>query len=361
MTSLPRRLLTSGLDAVLTFVWVVWPLVPATWLLGLGLQRLAFTPDGLSRWSLVTWCAVAPLLYAAWLILTLAVSAIDIQIHVAYLRYDKPKRATNRGTIHEWFMLYASCFSYVRLKAITSLPLAESFIMSPVLRHLVFLAYCRKTSLGARSLIIGTLYDPDLTEIGEDAIIGTATSVVAHNVTTKPDGTMVMATSPIRIGPRVVIGGDCRIDMGVRIGADAMVEPMSYVTAFTDIGDGEIWGGSPARFLRHRFDQETTPSRPAIPAELPPAAAATKTGLSDSSEQTLREIVAAALHRPVGSITPDLSARDCVGWDSLAQLGMAADLQKRFGLVLNQQESFRLRSLEDLRALVRRTLKTVPS
>ena len=361
MTSLPRRLLTSGLDAVLTFVWVVWPFVPATCLFSLGLQKIAFDSAGVSRWNLVTWFALAPLLYAAWLILSLIVNAIDIQIHVAYLRYDKPKRATNRGSIHEWFMLYASCFSYVRLKAITSLPLAESFIMSPVLRHLVFLAYCRKTSLGARSLIIGTLYDPDLTEIGEDAIIGTATSVVAHNVTTKPDGTMLIATSPIRIGPRAVIGGDCRIDMGVRIGADAMVEPMSYVTAFTDIGDGEIWGGSPARFLRHRFDQDNTTS-PAAPKSDPRSAApARETTLSESSEQTLREIVAAAVHRPVGSITADFSARDCVGWDSLAQLGMAADLQKRFGLVLNQQESFRLRSLEDLRALVRRKLETVPS
>jgi len=353
MTSFPRRLFASGFDAVITFVWVVWPLVVATFLFGLGLERIAFDADGVSRWNLLTWIGLAPLLYAAWLLLTLVVNAIDIQFHVAYLRYSKPKRATNRGTIHEWFMLYASCFSYVRLTAIQSLPLTKALVMTPLLRHLVFLSYCRKTSLGTRSLIIGTLYDPDLTELGEDVIIGAATSIVAHNVTTKPDGTMVIATAPIRIGHRAVIGGDCRIDMGVRIGADAMVEPMSYVTAFTDVGDAEVWGGNPARFLRHRFDQDSLAGLPAV--SLPVTAPQSAQAVSDDIERQLREIVAAALHRPADSIPPGLAARDCVGWDSLAQLGMAADLQKRFGVSLTQQESFRLRSLDDLRSAVRRS------
>ncbi len=101
-----------------------------------------------------------------------------------------------------------------------------------------------------------------------------------------------MVTSPIRIGARAVIGGDSQVHAGVRIGSDAIIE---------------------------------------------------------------REAVAQALHRPVHSITPMLSALDTVEWDSLAQLGMAVELKDRFGITLSSQESLRLRSMDHLRDVVRRT------
>ena len=63
---------------------------------------------------------------------------------------------------------------------------------------------------------------------------------------------------------------------------------------------------------------------------------------------------------------PSRSLRDAgndpgPGWQALARLPIEAALAQLDDLVLNQQESFRLRSLEDLRVLLRRTLKTVPS
>ncbi|MEJ7595640.1 MAG: hypothetical protein WKF77_29370 [Planctomycetaceae bacterium] len=96
--------------------------------------------------------------------------------------------------------------------------------------------------------------------------------VVAHSLTVYPDGRRLLVTSPIRIGARAVIGGDSQVHAGVRIGSDAIIE---------------------------------------------------------------REAVAQALHRPVDSITPMLSALDTVEWDSLAQLVMAVELKDRFGITLS--------------------------
>jgi acyl carrier protein len=54
----------------------------------------------------------------------------------------------------------------------------------------------------------------------------------------------------------------------------------------------------------------------------------------------------------VESVTPHLSAHETSAWDSLAQLGMTAELQKQFGITLTNQESFRLRSMACLREVI---------
>ena len=144
-----------------------------------------------------------------------------------------------------------------------------------------------------------------------------------------------------------MIGGAAQIHPGVQLGEDAMVEPASYVAAFTQIGDGEVWGGNPARFIRMRNAASHRESDAKANLE-------TALKLDDATEKALREIVAMALSRTVDSITADLSARDTAAWDSLAQLAMSVELQKRFGVVLTSQESFRLRSMASLRAAIHR-------
>ena len=303
----------------------------------------------------------APLMYLGWLLLMLTACAIELQGWRRFFGYRKPARVSDRGSFREWLQFHLIFLCYMRQRIVWHMPLVQSFLGIEGLRHLVLWGAAPQLSLGPRSFLFGFLHDPDLIEIGEGAILGAESVVTAHTMTTNPDGGRVYVSAPVTIGPRAVVGGAARIDLGVRIGADAIVEPMSYVTPFTVIGAGEVWGGNPARFVRTRFetpDYCTDFCTGALPRETSgrqSAIIATDSEpLSGADERALREIVATALDRPLEQVTCDLAAVDCAAWDSLAQLGIAAALQQKFGIVIPAAECFRLRSMADIRQLVER-------
>lgn len=298
---------------------------------GLGLHT---TPIWIGR------VVAAPGLYVAWLLLMLAASAIEIR-GWKLLGYRKPSRATDRGIERPQFFLVLLC--YLRQRIVWQMPMTQAFLGVEGLRQLVLGASAPRLLLGPGSFLFGYLYDPDLTEIGEGATLGGESVVVAHSITTNPDGSRVYVSAPVSIGPRAVIGGQSRIDLGVRIGADAMVEPMSYVTPYTVVGAGEVWGGNPARFVRMRFE---TPDQVASP--LPQVSEP----LPSAGDIALREIVATVLNRPLEHVPSDLTAADCDAWDSLAQLGIAVALQQKFGITVTADESFTLRSMADIRKFI---------
>lgn len=318
------------------------PLIASGVLAGLLFALTEYTSA--KEWSWLIWIALAPAIYTAWLILLMLVYASDVQARRFLLGYEKAARAANNESFRGWLNFYLSMSLYLRVRFLRELPLVEGFLGVPIIRHLVLLSYANRTRLGPNSMALGYFFDPDLTDLGADAIVGACTSVVAHSLTCTPDGNRLLVTAEVTIGPRAVVGGDGHIGPGVKIGADALVEPGSYVVAFTQIGPGEIWGGNPARFLRMRFP--TSDQQPAAPTN--------SVTIDEATELALREIVATELNRSVEAITPDLHARDCAAWDSLAQLGMSLALQQRFGITLNQQEAFRLRSMRDLRDVLQR-------
>ncbi len=312
------------------------------------LRRLAFNSQGVSLWAWSTWVGASVLVYAAWLIWFLVLTSIETQVHAIYLLYSKPARASTHEGFRSWLLFSCSLGLYLRARLILALPLVDAYLTIPGLRQLVLLSYSLSTRLGKNSLILGYLFDPDLTDVGDDAIIGTGSSIIGHSLTVNCDGSRTLVTSRVFLGARSVIGGAAQIHPGVRIGTDAIIEPASYVPAFTQIGDGEVWGGNPARFIRMR--NTVTPAESSSAKEAGPVAL-----LDEATEIFLKQIVAQALHRPVTDISQEMSCHDTAAWDSLAQLGMSVELQKRFGIILTHQESFRLRSMNGLRQAVSRS------
>ncbi len=312
---------------------------------------LQATPwDNSLAWGL--WIASVPLCYTTWLILALSYCVIDVQMHHRLLGLRTRRRLSNREHPVR-FVQKLSVYSRARL--ILNLPLVQAFLPMRGWRQLVLLAYSTKTHLSPTSQILGYLFDPDLTHIGDHAVIGSETSVAAHSLTVDPDGSSVLVTAPITIGPRVTIGGDGRVDPGVSIGADALVEPCSYVSAFTEIGRGEVWGGNPARFIRMRsgVDPASSSETSGNAQENTLSSETPMTGAGYREAETLaRAIVAKVLEQPVETIASDMHANDCAAWDSLAQLGMALELQQHLNKPLTHQEAFRLRSLRDLRQVL---------
>ena len=113
----------------------------------------------------------------------------------------------------------------------------------PVMR-LIYLALGAR--LGAETYSAGTILDPPLTEVGARSIIGHDAVLFSHVV----EGAD-LSLAPIRIGDDVTIGAKAVIMPGVVIENGAIVAVGAVVSKGAHIGARELWGGVPARRLRH--------------------------------------------------------------------------------------------------------------
>jgi len=298
---------------------------------------LASVAPGSALWRSVFWVSATPLIYSIWLLLCLAICAMDVQSRRWYRGLKKVPRVSSDQGITKFYPVISL---YLRMRFLYSLPLTQSLLCLPGLRWLVLWSYAPSAHLGVESYILGYLFDPDLTDVGDGAIIGTGVSVVAHSLTTNPDGTKVLSTAPIVIGPRAVISGESLISLGVTIGADAIIEPLSYVPAFTQIPAGEVWGGNPAVFRRSRFET----AAPVAEQHLRTTSTATRTVL----ERSVCSAVASALRLPVNEVSATFSCEDCREWDSLGQMAVASTLYSLTGTEIPMAQCFGLRSIPQI-------------
>ncbi len=107
--------------------------------------------------------------------------------------------------------------------------------MIPGLSTLLLRAYSPSVHIGREVINMGCLYDPDLTEVADNAVLGGGSSIVAHGMTVREDGAVVYVSAPILIGRRATIGGEAYVSLGCVIGEDAVLEQRSVAAAFTQI------------------------------------------------------------------------------------------------------------------------------
>jgi acetyltransferase-like isoleucine patch superfamily enzyme len=91
--------------------------------------------------------------------------------------------------------------------------------------------------------------------MGDNCIVGHDAVLFCHAVEGRS-----LALAPIVLGNNVTIGAKAVVMPGVTIGDDAVVAVGSVVAKGTRIGDGELWGGTPARKLRDIPAPTPTPS-----------------------------------------------------------------------------------------------------
>jgi len=100
--------------------------------------------------------------------------------------------------------------------------------------------------VGARATFgLGAVIDiffPELIEIGDESIIGYNTVLLGHEFLQGE-----YRTGKVQIGSRVMIGANCTVLPGVKIGDGASIGAMSLINR--DIPAGQKWGGVPAKRL----------------------------------------------------------------------------------------------------------------
>ena len=160
-------------------------------------------------------------------------------VHRLFLRVD-PLPAGDIGPgSHQEFVYHVYVLFYLIL--FNSL-IRGGLIPIPIMR-LVYQALGAR--LGPNTYSSGIIYDPLFVTIGANSVVGETALLVPHVI----EGA-ALGHYPITIGDNVTIGAHAVVLSNVTIGDHAIVAANSLVIKGTQIGRGEVWGGSPARLLR---------------------------------------------------------------------------------------------------------------
>lgn len=340
---LPGRSIVTVLSDIATVAFLLLPMMLAAAGVA-GLVALAGLAVPL-RWYVAL--IAAPALYVVWLFLYLLLSAATIAS--VGRRFPKPRfRAVPPGVrvrdaVREDLGVVTAVICYRRLAIVHGLPFSHLLGSMPGFARLAMRAWAPSVSAGQSFVSWGRIYDPDLTAIGDNVVIGGGVAIVAHSMSTRPDGSIVYISAPIRIGDRVTIGGESRVGLGCVIDDDAIVEPGAVVAAMTHIGAGEVWGGNPARLRRRRED---------VGALRDTAAPSNGVDQPDGASGDLRRLVLLALDLDDAHAPAELSSESCPAWDSLGQLAIAAAIFDRYGVSVHEDDVYRLRTLSDVGAAI---------
>jgi len=87
--------------------------------------------------------------------------------------------------------------------------------------------------------------DASMITIGDGVVVGGDATINGHLV---ESGEIVLA--PVRIGDGAVIGGGSVVQPGCKIGKGSVVASRAVLPKWTEVPDGEVWGGIPARFIK---------------------------------------------------------------------------------------------------------------
>ena len=114
-----------------------------------------------------------------------------------------------------------------------------------------------------RHAFINTEYisDPQLITLGDDVALGGSVRIFAHY-----GGHGNLVVSPVTIGHRATVGLAATVMGDVHVGADATILAHSVLMPGSRVGEGETWGGVPARLISKEemelFKKEVANSEP---------------------------------------------------------------------------------------------------
>ena len=123
---------------------------------------------------------------------------------------------------------------------------AARFIPSTRIKNFLYRTCGAKIGRGA-TFGLGAMMDifyPELISVGDETLVGYNTVLLAHELLQNE-----YRTGRVEIGRRVMVGANCTVLPGVKIGDGAWVSAMSLVNS--DIPAGQKWGGVPAKRLAH--------------------------------------------------------------------------------------------------------------
>ena len=145
------------------------------------------------------------------------------------------------NSLHHWWRAKTPPIVYINFILIYAARYAP--LLS--LKRLLLRTTGAKIGKGAAFGLGATLdvFFPELIAVGADAIIGYNTVILAHEFLQGE-----YRTGRVEIGARAMVGANCTVLPGTKIGDGASVSAMSLVNR--DVPAGQVWGGIPIRRLK---------------------------------------------------------------------------------------------------------------
>ena len=199
----------------------------------LAIGTVAFT---LGRLPLGDFRGITLLLAAIFFLYLYGICIYRVFLHVAPLRAGEIAVGSQQEFVYHVYVLFYLLLFY---------PIIRSGFMPAPLMRVFYLALGAR--LGQNTYSQGILHDPPFIEIGANSVIGQSALLIPHVI----EGHK-LAHFPIRIGNNVTVGAHAVVLSDVIIGDDAIVATGAVVLKGTRIGEGEAWGGVPAKRLQLR-------------------------------------------------------------------------------------------------------------
>jgi acetyltransferase-like isoleucine patch superfamily enzyme len=177
-------------------------------------------------------CLLGALAYFSYTIVVIFV--------VPLLRITTPGTPEGRFPFYSWKAFrWASYNALILLVRFTCINFLRVTPLLPLFHRMMGMRIGKRVQIN--TAVIG---DSNLIEIGDDTVIGGDVTLVAHSA---ERGEFV--TERVVIGRRVTVGLMCVIPPGCRIGDGAILAANAVLAKGTQVGEGEVWGGVPARRL----------------------------------------------------------------------------------------------------------------
>lgn len=99
--------------------------------------------------------------------------------------------------------------------------------------------------MGKQAVFAAVIRDHPLIHIGDYATLGQNSVITAHAITHDS-----IVLKQIHIGKNAVVGINCVVMPGLKLGENAVLAPGSVATIDTQIPANELWGGIPAKKIK---------------------------------------------------------------------------------------------------------------
>jgi acetyltransferase-like isoleucine patch superfamily enzyme len=149
----------------------------------------------------------------------------------------------NGNSLHLWWRVrnpLRVSFNFLLIYAARYLP---SLSLKRVFLRLAGAKVAPGAAFGLGSVV--DIFFPENIEVGQDAIIGYNTVLLGHEFLQGE-----YRTGRVEIEANAMLGANCTVLPGVRVGEGASVSAMSLVNC--DIPPGQVWGGVPAKRIAAR-------------------------------------------------------------------------------------------------------------
>lgn len=152
--------------------------------------------------------------------------------------------AGERNSLWQWAKIRNPLRTIINFKIVYLARWLPSLHLKNFLYHLLGARIGKNVAIGLGATL--DIFYPELIEIGDNSIIGYNTTILTHEFLIKS-----WKRGKVRVGKNVLVGANCLILPGVKIGDNSTIAAFSLVNK--DVPANSFAAGVPAKIMKNKF------------------------------------------------------------------------------------------------------------